>query len=157
MVHLWGGEGCHDLFSEANLNIISEIFESVSKPNQRLLLKSIRKGILVHTCLGNVWNFDWGYASLHADSFWKSFLVHPDFYWSTSSQENLFNSEIKLAEMIRLSHLFLILSSCWPAQSTYSCSIFFLEIFLFCCYAKVSYQFLISFDHFISKFTIFLS
>ena len=51
-VHLWGGEGCQNLFEKKNLAKINVLLEHVTKRNQRLLLKSIRKGIQVHTCLG---------------------------------------------------------------------------------------------------------
>ena len=51
-VHLWGGEGCQNLFEKTNLAKINVLLEHVTKRNQRLLLKSIRKGIQVHTCLG---------------------------------------------------------------------------------------------------------
>ena len=51
-VHLWGGEGCQNLFESVNLAKINVLLEHVTKRNQRLLLKSIRKGIQVHTCLG---------------------------------------------------------------------------------------------------------
>lgn len=51
-VHLWGGEGCQNLFEGVNLAKINVLLEHVTKRNQRLLLKSIRKGIQVHTCLG---------------------------------------------------------------------------------------------------------
>jgi len=50
-VHLWGGEGCQNLFESVNLAKINVLLEHVTKRNQRLLLKSIRKGIQVHTCL----------------------------------------------------------------------------------------------------------
>ena len=47
-VHLWGGEGCESMFEKPQLAKISHLLTVSNGRNQRLLLKTLRKGVQVH-------------------------------------------------------------------------------------------------------------
>jgi len=49
-IHLWGGEGCGILFEPDQLSRLSHLLTICNLRNQRLLLKSIRKGVQIHLC-----------------------------------------------------------------------------------------------------------
>ena len=54
MVHLWGGDGCGDIFKDENLTSMSNLLGSISKRNQRLILRAIRKAIQTPNLAGTV-------------------------------------------------------------------------------------------------------
>ena len=53
-IHLWGGEGCQVLFESESLDRLVLLLSLGSVRNQRLILKSIRKGVQIHLCAEKV-------------------------------------------------------------------------------------------------------
>lgn len=49
-IHLWGGEGCHVIFEQDKLTRLGHLLTICNMRNQRLILKSIRKGVQIHLC-----------------------------------------------------------------------------------------------------------